>query len=429
MALIPCPECGRMVSPDTIECPKCGAPVKELLDVQQNTHQIPCPECGHLVNPDAEECPNCGYPLGTMPAKDMPEPEVLSIQQVEEEKTNDVGRESVVEEAESNTTPSPQKKGKQRWVFILAGVLLAVIIAVAFLVTKNDDTTIKTSRKKQEAASVIIPYEESEYLHGQWKFEKHGKNSYIILTRDNNCKVSVNGKEQKAGTYTIHGHSLVLSFTDGTEWNGEYLMHGLNGEICLSFKGKEYIPYTTIEYYAQQEPVVERNEMTTTENRSTDSRSDIKYTNKTDKPVDKKQTVKEQPTLDEQTDVEDEDRIYNSEVDKYAYFSGDERSVNDYLRDNIVWPQEALEALETMDPAGKGLEGIKIYLVFVIEKDGSISSVRVSYARSRFDGNIVEKCKEAAIRAVESMPKWTPAMLNGKNVRWGERAAVSLRKF
>lgn len=30
MALIPCPECGRMVSPNAEECPGCGAPVKEL---------------------------------------------------------------------------------------------------------------------------------------------------------------------------------------------------------------------------------------------------------------------------------------------------------------------------------------------------------------------------------------------------------------
>ena len=31
MALIPCPECGRMVSPNAENCPNCGAPVKELM--------------------------------------------------------------------------------------------------------------------------------------------------------------------------------------------------------------------------------------------------------------------------------------------------------------------------------------------------------------------------------------------------------------
>lgn len=31
MALIPCPECGRMVSPNAEECPGCGAPLIELL--------------------------------------------------------------------------------------------------------------------------------------------------------------------------------------------------------------------------------------------------------------------------------------------------------------------------------------------------------------------------------------------------------------
>lgn len=35
MALIPCPECGRMVSPNADECPNCGAPIKELLAKQE----------------------------------------------------------------------------------------------------------------------------------------------------------------------------------------------------------------------------------------------------------------------------------------------------------------------------------------------------------------------------------------------------------
>lgn len=35
MALIPCPECGRMVSPNAEECPHCGAPIKELLAKQE----------------------------------------------------------------------------------------------------------------------------------------------------------------------------------------------------------------------------------------------------------------------------------------------------------------------------------------------------------------------------------------------------------
>lgn len=43
MALIPCPECGRMVSPNAEECPGCGAPLKELLSRPAEEKNAPHP--------------------------------------------------------------------------------------------------------------------------------------------------------------------------------------------------------------------------------------------------------------------------------------------------------------------------------------------------------------------------------------------------
>ena len=43
MALIPCPECGRMVSPNAEECPGCGAPLKELLFRPEKEKKVPYP--------------------------------------------------------------------------------------------------------------------------------------------------------------------------------------------------------------------------------------------------------------------------------------------------------------------------------------------------------------------------------------------------
>jgi protein TonB len=52
----------------------------------------------------------------------------------------------------------------------------------------------------------------------------------------------------------------------------------------------------------------------------------------------------------------------------------------------------------------------KIYLSFVIEKDGSVSNVRIVKGLS-------EKLNMVAIKVVEKMPKWKPAINNGKPVR------------
>lgn len=49
MALIPCPECGRMVSPNAEECPNCGAPVKQLL-VGRTINSHPAEESNSLLS-------------------------------------------------------------------------------------------------------------------------------------------------------------------------------------------------------------------------------------------------------------------------------------------------------------------------------------------------------------------------------------------
>ena len=87
MALIPCPECGRMVSPNAEECPHCGAPIKELLAKQEidtpvdNQRGVPAtdsdkpllsqeeqfPEKVIVDNSKGEEADNN---LQTVPAKD-----------------------------------------------------------------------------------------------------------------------------------------------------------------------------------------------------------------------------------------------------------------------------------------------------------------------------------------------------------------------
>lgn len=51
--LIPCPECGNMVSPLASQCPVCGLPFT----------MVACKECGTWVSSRATECPSCGMPI------------------------------------------------------------------------------------------------------------------------------------------------------------------------------------------------------------------------------------------------------------------------------------------------------------------------------------------------------------------------------
>jgi len=56
-----------------------------------------------------------------------------------------------------------------------------------------------------------------------------------------------------------------------------------------------------------------------------------------------------------------------------------------------------------------GIEGT-VYVTFVVEKDGSITDVRVLRG-------IGGGCDKEAIRVVKEMPKWDPGKQRGKPVR------------
>ena len=56
-----------------------------------------------------------------------------------------------------------------------------------------------------------------------------------------------------------------------------------------------------------------------------------------------------------------------------------------------------------------GISG-KVYITFVVEKDGSITDVKVLRG-------IGGGCDEEAVRVVQSMPRWSPGKQRGKPVR------------
>jgi protein TonB len=83
-----------------------------------------------------------------------------------------------------------------------------------------------------------------------------------------------------------------------------------------------------------------------------------------------------------------------------AQFPGGAKGMKKYLAKNIRYPEIAMEL---------GDQG-KVYIQFVVEKDGSISNVRVMRGVS-------EAIDAESIRVVSAMPKWTPAIHKRKYVR------------
>jgi protein TonB len=81
-------------------------------------------------------------------------------------------------------------------------------------------------------------------------------------------------------------------------------------------------------------------------------------------------------------------------------YPGGPNEMMKYIQENIKYPQSA--------KANK-IEG-RVYVTFVVEKDGSITNAAVIRG---FD----KECDAEALRVVSSMPKWNPGQQDGKNVR------------
>ena len=86
-------------------------------------------------------------------------------------------------------------------------------------------------------------------------------------------------------------------------------------------------------------------------------------------------------------------------VETMPEFPGGMDSLMAYLSRTIKYPEEARE---------NGIQG-KVYAQFVVQKDGSLSDIKVIRG-------IGGGCDEEAVNAIKNMPNWKPGTQRGKNV-------------
>lgn len=87
-------------------------------------------------------------------------------------------------------------------------------------------------------------------------------------------------------------------------------------------------------------------------------------------------------------------------VEESPNFPGGEEALREFIRKNLSYPIAAQES---------GIQG-RVYIGFVVEKDGNITDVKVLRG-------IGGGCDEAAVKVVKALPKWNPGKQRGKSVR------------
>lgn len=99
-------------------------------------------------------------------------------------------------------------------------------------------------------------------------------------------------------------------------------------------------------------------------------------------------------------DEEEDEQVIWQVVEQDPEFPGGVEALYKYIQQNIKYPQLAKE---------NNITG-RVFVTFVVEKDGSVSNVKA--ARDIGGG-----CGAEAVRVVKSLPKWTPGKQRGKAVR------------
>ena len=106
-----------------------------------------------------------------------------------------------------------------------------------------------------------------------------------------------------------------------------------------------------------------------------------------------------QTVRDTTTQVSDSGEVFIFVTDGPEFTGGDEAKKK-YLIENLHYPELAKE---------KGAQGT-VYITFVVEKDGSITNIKV------LEG-VCRSIDDEALRVIRNMPKWSPGMQRGKAVR------------
>jgi TonB family protein len=98
--------------------------------------------------------------------------------------------------------------------------------------------------------------------------------------------------------------------------------------------------------------------------------------------------------------LKDDSKIYTDAVEVAPEYPGGYNAMFEFIQKNLKYPESAKE---------KGLEG-RVFIGFVVEKDGSLSSFQVLRG-------VCDEIDAEAIKVLKMMPKWKPGMNEGKTVR------------
>ena len=113
------------------------------------------------------------------------------------------------------------------------------------------------------------------------------------------------------------------------------------------------------------------------------------------------------PVIQQQAEEEEESEVFFI-VENMPEFPGGELALRKFIANAIKYPVIAQE---------NGVQG-KVYVNFVVDKDGSVIQARIARG-------VDSSLDKEALRVVNSLPKWKPGMQRGKPVKVSYTVPIS----
>ena len=108
----------------------------------------------------------------------------------------------------------------------------------------------------------------------------------------------------------------------------------------------------------------------------------------------------DEPAFSSSTTTNEENVVYNAAgIDVKPDFPGGMEKFYQFVDSNFKTPEGA-----------KNIKGKKIYITFIVEKDGSITDIKIRRDAGYNTGS-------EALRVLKDSPKWNPGEHNGKKIR------------
>ncbi len=126
-----------------------------------------------------------------------------------------------------------------------------------------------------------------------------------------------------------------------------------------------------------------------------------------DTEADDKTVIEVAPIIQQEAEEEEESQVFFI-VEDMPEFPGGELALRKFIANAIKYPVIAQE---------NGISG-KVYVNFVVDKDGSVTAAKVARG-------VDPSLDKEALRVVNSLPKWKPGMQRGKPVKVSYTVPIS----